>query len=146
MFYLGTHTRQTCTPQSWHRLWGVKCVSMYVCACVCVWEGGCRCGRQQGFKLKRKKEKRPLILYILQYSFCITHSVGSVTKARLRCSCDEPSSDAVMCLSLSLLTHSGYLVVSLSVLLACSPPCLHIIAGGVEGGWGRGWGVGFSST
>lgn len=93
MFYLG----HTCIPQSWHGLqggvgWGGG-----------VWSGCC--GWQQGFKYKKKRiNKKGLIyfIYTIQYGFCITHSVGSVTKAKLWCSCDEPSSEAITSLSLSL--------------------------------------------
>lgn len=77
-------------------------------------------------------QKRSHILYIYS-SFCITRSVGSVTKAKLRCSCDEPSSEAVW-YSVSLLL-SGYFVVSLSSCLFFSPVCI----------FGKGGG-GFSST
>lgn len=89
------------------------CMCLYVCMCACVCGWGDSCGQQQGLK-----KGLLYCIYSTQYSFCITHSVGSVTKARLRCSCNEPSSDAVMCSVSS--SHSGYLVVSLSD--ACHPP------------------------
>lgn len=62
-------------------------------------------------------------IYTIQYSICIIHSVGSVTKAKPRCSCDEPSSEAVM-------YPVSLLLLSLDILLslcppACSPFCLH---------------------
>lgn len=64
-------------------------------------------------KKKKIKQKKGLILYTIQCSFCITRSVGSVTKAKPSC-CDEPSSEAITLLLFSL-DVSLFLLLLLSI-------------------------------
>lgn len=65
-------------------------------------------------KKNQTKKKRPHILYSIQCSFCITRSVGSVTKAKPSC-CDEPSSEAITLLLLFSLDVSLFLLLLLSI-------------------------------
>lgn len=64
-------------------------------------------------KKKNQTKKRPHILYTIQCSFCITRSVGSVTKAKPSC-CDEPSSEAITLLLLFSLDVLLFLLLLLS--------------------------------
>lgn len=82
MFYL-RHTCNVCVRQFWCGLRGMKSVQ---------WGGGGVVDCGGGLKKSLFNT-----VYIGYSTVSVLLSVGSVTKARLRCSCDEPSSDAVMC-------------------------------------------------
>lgn len=91
----------------------------------------CTVGRG-GCGLQRGSYKKASNTVDIGYStVSVLLSVGSVTKARLRCSCDEPSSDAVMCSVSS--PHLGLFCrfsCFSSVLCLLSPPSAYSGGGG----------------
>lgn len=107
MFYLGGHTHT-------HAYIHVYCSPGtdlgYEVGGWCAVDGS----RVLNKKKKSNKKKRPHILYSIQCSFCITRSVGSVTKAKPSC-CDEPSSEAITFLLLFSLDVSLFLLLLLSI-------------------------------